>query len=129
MLLSGVVFIAIGTAAGEWQRLSFTPRSAGALVYLVLVGSIVGYSAYVYALTHLPIATVSLYAYVNPIIAVVLGSLLLDEPFGVRTVAAAALVLTGIAIVRSDDSSRSAGASPPKERAVRARLNTSDNPS
>jgi drug/metabolite transporter (DMT)-like permease len=103
MLLSGVVFLAIGTAAGEWPRLSFTPRTAGAMIYLVLVGSIVGYSAYVYALKYLPIATVALYAYVNPIIAVVLGALLLDEPFGLRTVAAAALVLTGIAIVRSDD--------------------------
>ena len=103
MLLSGLVFMAIGTATGEWERLSFTPRTAGAMIYLILVGSIVGYSAYVYALKYLPIATVALYAYVNPIIAVLLGSLLLDEPFGIRTVAAAALVLTGIAIVRSDD--------------------------
>ena len=60
---------------------SFTPRTAGAMIYLVLIGSIVGYSAYVYALKYLPISTVSLYAYVNPIIAVVLGTLLLDEPF------------------------------------------------
>jgi drug/metabolite transporter (DMT)-like permease len=103
MLLSGVMLIAIGTVAGEWQRLSLTSRAAGALIYLVLVGSIVGYSAYVYALKYLAIATVSLYAYVTPIIAVVLGSVLLDEPFGVRTVAAAALVLTGSAITHSDD--------------------------
>lgn len=120
MLLSGVMLIAIGTVAGEWQQLSFTPRTAGAMIYLVLVGSIVGYSAYVYALKYLPIATVSLYAYVNPIIAVLLGSLLLDEPFGVRSVVAAALVLTGIAIVRSDDSSRDTGAVPPAERSARA---------
>ena len=120
MLFSGVILIAIGTAAGEWQQLSFTPRTAGAMIYLVLVGSIVGYSAYVYALKYLTIATVSLYAYVNPIIAVSLGSLLLDEPFGVRTVAAAALVLTGIALVRSDGSSRETGAAPPTERSARA---------
>ena len=120
MLFSGVILIAIGTVAGEWQQLSFTPRTAGAMIYLVLVGSIVGYSAYVYALKYLPIATVSLYAYVNPIIAVSLGSLLLDEPFGVRTVAAAALVLTGIALVRSDGSSRETGAAPPTERSARA---------
>jgi drug/metabolite transporter (DMT)-like permease len=120
MLLSGVMLIAIGTVAGEWQQLSFTPRSAGAMLYLVLVGSIVAYSAYVYALNHLAIATVSLYAYVNPIIAVLLGSLLFDEPFGVRTVAAAALVLTGIAIVRSDEFSRGARAAAPAERSTNA---------
>ena len=56
------------------------------MIYLVLVGSIVGYSAYVYALKYLPVSTVSLYAYVNPIIAVVLGTLLLSEPFSLRIV-------------------------------------------
>jgi drug/metabolite transporter (DMT)-like permease len=71
------------------------------MIYLVLVGSIVGYSAYVYALKYLPISTVSLYAYVNPIIAVVLGTLLLSEPFSLRIVLASALVFMGIAIVRS----------------------------
>jgi drug/metabolite transporter (DMT)-like permease len=101
MLLSGAMLIAIGTATGEWNRLIFTPRTAGAMIYLVLVGSIVGYSAYVYALKYLPISTVSLYAYVNPIIAVVLGTLLLSEPFSLRIVLASALVFMGIAIVRS----------------------------
>ena len=62
------------------------------MIYLVLVALIVGYSAYVYALKYLPIATVSLYADANPIIAVLLRSRLLDEPFGVRTLAAAAPV-------------------------------------
>jgi len=101
MLLSGAMLIGIGTAMGEWSRLAFTSRTAGAMIYLVLIGSIVGYSAYVYALKYLPIATVSLYAYVNPVIAVVLGTLLLSEPFSMRIVLASALVLGGIAIVRS----------------------------
>lgn len=101
MILSGVMLMGIGTATGEWQALEFTPRTASAMVYLVLIGSIVGYTAYVYALKHLPVSTVSLYAYVNPIIAVVLGSLLLDEPFGMRHVVASLLVFAGIALVRS----------------------------
>ena len=101
MLLSGVMLLAIGTVAGEWGRLTFTPRTLGAMTYLVLVGSIVGYSAYVYALKYLPISTVSLYAYLNPIIAVILGTLLLAEPFSVRIVLASALVFAGIAVVRS----------------------------
>jgi drug/metabolite transporter (DMT)-like permease len=100
MLLSGVMLIVIGTIAGEWSRLTFTVRTASAMIYLVLFGSVVGYSSFVYALKHLPISTVSLYAYVNPIIAVVLGSLLLGEPFSLRVVAASALVLAGIAVVR-----------------------------
>jgi drug/metabolite transporter (DMT)-like permease len=101
MLLSGLLMTAIGTAMGEWSRLTFTARSAAGLIYLVLIGSVVAYSAYVYALKHLPLSLVSQYAYVNPLIAVALGSLLLGEPFSMRTVVAAALVLAGIAIVRS----------------------------
>ena len=100
MLLSGVMLIAIGTATGEWSHLTFTGRTAGAMIYLVLCGSIVGYSAYVYALKYLPISTVSLYAYVNPVIAVILGTLLLSEAFSLRIVLASALVFAGIAVVR-----------------------------
>ena len=101
MLLSGAMLIAIGTVNGEWSRIAFTARTTAAMVYLVLVGSLVGYSCYVYALKHLPVSTVSLYAYVNPIIAVALGTLFLSEPFSFRIVVAAALVAGGIAIVRA----------------------------
>ena len=101
MLLSGVMLIAIGTALGEWKQLTFTPRTAGAMLYLVVFGSIIGYSAYVYALQYLPITTISLYAYVNPVIAVLLGTVMLDEPFNLRIVVASALVLAGVAVVRS----------------------------
>lgn len=101
MLLSGVMLIGIATATGEWSRLAFTARTAGAMIYLVLIGSIVGYTAFVHALKHLPISTVSLYAYVNPLIAVILGTVLLSEPFSLRLLIASALVFVGIAVVRS----------------------------
>jgi drug/metabolite transporter (DMT)-like permease len=101
MLAAGLMFLAIATATGEWRELAFTGRSASAILYLVVFGSIVAYSAFVYALKHLPITTVSLYSYVNPIIAVILGTLLLSEPFSGRTVVASALVFAGIAVVRS----------------------------
>jgi drug/metabolite transporter (DMT)-like permease len=100
MILSGVMLVAIGSATGEWQRLSFTPRTAAAMAYLVLFGSLLGYTAYMFALKNLPVSTVSLYAYVNPVIAVVLGSVVLAEPFTPRMVIASALVFLGIAIVR-----------------------------
>lgn len=101
MLFGGVMLLAIGTASGEWSALSFTTRTAAAMIYLTLVGSIVGYSAYLYAIKHLPVSTVSLYAYVNPIIAVVLGTLILAEPFDLRILLAAAMVFGGILVVRS----------------------------
>ena len=116
MLLSGVMLIAIATATGEWSRLAFTTRTAGAMIYLVLVGSIVGYSCYVYALKYLPVSTVSLYAYVNPIIAVVLGTLILSEPFSLRIVVASAMVFAGIAVVRWSPS-RAAPAEPARRAA------------
>jgi drug/metabolite transporter (DMT)-like permease len=116
MLFSGAMLIAIGTVAGEWSRLAFTARTISAMVYLVLVGSIVGYSCYVYALKYLPVSTVSLYAYVNPVIAVVLGTLLLSEPFSLRIVFASALVFAGIAIVRA--SPRAAAAASAEKKAA-----------
>ena len=79
----------------------FSPRTAGALLYLIFVGAIGGFSAYAYALKHLPVATVSLYAYVNPIIAVVLGALILSEPFNARMFVAAVIVFIGVALVRT----------------------------
>lgn len=100
MLFSGAMLLAMATAAGEWAALRFSARSLIAMIYLTVAGSVLAYTAYVYAVRHLPISTVSLYAYVNPLIAVALGSLLLGEPFSTRILVAGALVLTGTAIVR-----------------------------
>ncbi len=100
MLFSGVMLLGLSTAAGEWSALHFSARSLAAMIYLTVFGSAIAYTAYVYAVTRLPISTVSLYAYINPLIAVALGSLLLDEPFSLRIVVASALVLGGVAVVR-----------------------------
>ena len=120
MLFGGVLMLAIGTAAGEWRYLSFSGRTAAALIYLTLVGSIGGFVAYIYALRHLPIATVSLYAYINPIIAVLLGTLVLGEPLGPRVVLAAALVLGGLMLVRL------AGGAPRERSAARGEREADD---
>lgn len=100
-LFAGVLLMSVGTALGEWSRLAFTPRTIAAELYLIVFGSLIAYSAYLYALKHLPVATVSLYAYINPVIAVMLGTLFASERFSPRIVAAAALVLGGVAIVRT----------------------------
>jgi drug/metabolite transporter (DMT)-like permease len=78
-----------------WQ-----PRAFAAALYLVIFGSIVGYSAYVYALDHLPVALVSLYTYVNPIVALFLGWLFYREPFGRIELAGMAVIFLGVAIVK-----------------------------
>jgi drug/metabolite transporter (DMT)-like permease len=100
MLFGGVFLFLLGTARGEAGWLTFNLRTASALVYLILFGAIGGFSAYAYALKHLPLATVSLYAYVNPVIAVALGTLVLKEAFNARLGIAAAIVLVGMALVR-----------------------------
>jgi drug/metabolite transporter (DMT)-like permease len=99
MVFAGAILTGLGSLAGEWPKLAFTARSLAAFSYLVLIGSIVAYSSYLYALKHLPVSTISLYAYVNPVIAVILGALVLSEPLGLRTAAATAVVLAGVALV------------------------------
>ena len=100
MTFGGLFMLAAATARGEWSRLAFTTRSTLAEIYLTVAGSIVGYSAYIYALRYLPTATVSLYAYANPVIAIVLGAVLAGEPFGPRVIVASVMVLTGSALVQ-----------------------------
>ena len=80
--------------------------------------------AYLYALRHLPVSTVSLYAYVNPVIAVGLGALVLGEPFSVRVIIAAALVLVGLGVVRSSGR----GARPASGGVPHASTETGDGP-
>jgi drug/metabolite transporter (DMT)-like permease len=102
MLTGGVILTLAGTLSGEWGRLSFTALTSGAWVYLTLIGAIGGFLAFSYASEHLPVATVSLYAYVNTVIAVILGALLLHEPFGPRTILSMVVILAGVGIVRRD---------------------------
>jgi len=100
MLAGGLMMTLVGTLRGEWGDLFFTGRTAAALAYLSTLGAIGGFVAYTYALRHLPISFVSLYAYINPIIAVALGVALLGEGFDARMATAAALVFAGVAFVR-----------------------------
>ena len=101
MLAGGLIMIVAGTVRWEWPQLFFTTRTAVSLLYLSTLGAIGGFVAYSYALRHLPVSFVSLSAYINPVIAVTLGVMLLGEPFDARMATAAALVFAGVAIVRS----------------------------
>jgi drug/metabolite transporter (DMT)-like permease len=110
MFFGGLVMLAAATVRGEWPLLAFTPRSLAAELYLIVFGSFAGYSAYIYALKHLPVSTVSLYAYVNPLIAVALGALILDEALDARIAVASILVLIGIGVVRTKRTTTEPGA-------------------
>jgi len=101
MIAGGLMMLAVATVRGEWSALHFSTRSSVAFVYLTTIGAIGGFVAYTYALRHLPVSLVSLYAYINPIIAVTLGVVLLGEPFDGRMAIAAAFVFAGVAIVQS----------------------------
>jgi len=113
MLFGGLFMFVAGTVGNEWQRLAFNPRTAEAWLYLVLVGSIGGFSSYLVALKYLPVSTVSLYTYVNPVLAVALGTWFFDEPLTWRLGLAGAVVLAGMAIVQ-----RRTGKAPPRRKAV-----------
>ena len=96
MLAGGSAAALFGTALGEWSRWHLTAKGAGAVVYLVVFGSILGYSAYTYALRHASPTIVGTYAYVNPVIAVLLGWLILREPVTARTFVAMALIVGAV---------------------------------
>ena len=95
MLAGGLVMLLAAAVLGEYGRLAWTPRTLAAVVYLFFAGSLIGFVAYTYALRHLPMSTVSLYPYVNPVVAVVLGTWVLHEPLTWRIVAAIAIILAG----------------------------------
>ncbi len=79
MLIAGAFNTALGTALGQWPQFHVNAASMGSLAYLITGGSLLGYTAFVYLLEHVPVAKVASYAYVNPVIAVLLGIVLLHE--------------------------------------------------
>ena len=101
MLAGGLMMVAAGHGcAASGARCPSRRGRPLALTYLATIGAVGGFVAYTYALRHLPVSFVSLYAYINPIIAVALGVLLLHEPFTARMAIAAVLVFAGVAVVR-----------------------------
>ena len=104
MIIAGIILIVIGGAFGEWRRVSFDVEGLAATAYLVVFGSIVGYGSFIYALAKLPATKVSMYAYVNPVIAVFLGWLILDERLDWSVLLATVIVLLGVVLVKSSRS-------------------------
>src|SRR3954468_14857375 len=102
LLIGGAVLVAAGLIAGEGADVdvgAFSAKSLVALAYLIVVGSIVAFSCYAWLLSNAPISQVSAYAYVNPVIAVVLGAVFLSEAVSVVTLAGMALVVASVAVI------------------------------
>jgi drug/metabolite transporter (DMT)-like permease len=100
MIIAGIVITALGLILGEGSKFHFTNSSFYSYLYLVIVGSLVGYGSYVYAIAHLPVSLVATYAYVNPVIALFLGWLVLDEKISLWVILAAVVILIGVTLVK-----------------------------
>ena len=104
-MLAGGALLGLGGLArgeaGEVDPASISGESIAALAYLVLIGSLVGFSAYVWLLRNAPISLVGTYAYVNPVVAVALGTLVLGEPLGARVLIGGAAILAAVILIVS----------------------------
>lgn len=98
-LFSGLAVLPLAVVSGN-HHVAWSARGIAALFYLVTFGSIVGYSAYAYALDRLPVAVVSVYPYANSVVAVALGWLFYREPFGAREAAAMLVIFAGVGLVK-----------------------------
>src|SRR3954453_14725210 len=113
LLIGGAVLVAAGLIAGEGADVdvgAFSAKSLVALAYLIVVGSIVAFSCYAWLLSNAPISQVSTYAYVNPVIAVVLGAVFLSEAVSVVTLAGMALVVASVAVIVRQEARQQSGA-------------------
>jgi drug/metabolite transporter (DMT)-like permease len=100
MLIAGVAQTMLGIAIGEVSQISFDSSGLLALGYLIIFGSIFGYGSYIYAIEHLPLSLVSTYAYINPVIAVLLGWLFLDEKLNIFIGIGAIVIILGVILVK-----------------------------
>ena len=110
MLAGGVAFLIVAAATGELSSFSIRNVAMPSLIgwsYLVTFGSLIGFTAYIYLLGATTPAKASTYAYVNPVVAVFLGWAIAGEPVSARTLAAAAVILAGVAIITVKGSSAS----------------------
>ncbi len=101
MLAGGVGLAIASLIKGEFAELHFTQNSILAILYLVVFGSLVGYSCYIYILQKWSSAKAGTYAYVNPIVAIILGGLVLGEPITLSVVISMIIVIIGIVLVQS----------------------------
>ncbi len=97
-LATGVVFLI--PALFLQQPVKWDVKGLLAILYLILIGGVVGYSAFLYSMKHLPVSLVSVYTYVNPVVAVIIGSLIYKESFRPLDILAMLIVFAGVIVVK-----------------------------
>jgi drug/metabolite transporter (DMT)-like permease len=102
MLCGGGTALVISLLLGDASRVYFTTRTTIALFHLMIFGSVIAYSAYLYALARMPASKLSVYSYINPAVAVLVGWMILSEPLTLRMIAAMVIILGGVAVVQSE---------------------------
>ena len=100
MLIAGLLQTLLGFLLEEHKVFQLTQNGFLALGYLIVFGSIFGYASYIYAVKHMPLSLVSTYAYINPVIALILGWYILEEPLTITVFIAAALIFSGVLLVK-----------------------------
>ncbi|TAE90088.1 MAG: multidrug DMT transporter permease [Bacteroidetes bacterium] len=99
MISAGVILLVFGTGMGEWPAFKPTMEGIYSVIYLVIFGSLIGYGSFMYVLKQLPATIVSTYAYINTIVAVILGWLWLDEKLNLSIGIAVVLTIVGVWLV------------------------------
>ncbi len=112
MIFGGAMMVALGLSVGETMTFDYPAKTWFALGYLVIFGSVIAFTAYVWLVANAPISLVATYAYVNPVIAVFLGWLILDEKITWPIVAGGAIVVAAVALVITSERRQPAPAAP-----------------
>jgi drug/metabolite transporter (DMT)-like permease len=104
MLSGSIGLFILATLTGEWQHFSIaatSQKSLYGLIYLIMFGSLIGFVSYAWLLRNAPVSLVATYAYVNPLVAILLGSLLANEALTPRIVIAAAVIIGSVALINT----------------------------
>jgi len=115
MVVGGVSLAIVGSLVGEWGLVKvndFSTSSVLALGYLILFGSVLAYTAYTWVLQHASVSRVSTYAYVNPVVAIVLGATILNETVDIWILLGAAIIVVSVALVIRSEASQTPGETP-----------------
>lgn len=112
MLVAGVCDLTLGTALHDWRYAQWNKDSISAIAYLIVFGSLMGFSSYIWLLKNVPVAKVATYAYVNPMVAVLLGAMLLGEHLAAYEWAGMAAILVAVFLVTSSKVDRADPARP-----------------
>ncbi len=105
MLSASILLLATSICIGEFSRIHLTFKGIAATAYLIIFGSLIGYSCYIYILKKWPSAKAGTYAYINPMVAVLLGALILNESINFNTILSIGIILGGVFLVQTSKTS------------------------